>query len=83
MSSDATSGPADPVGEPDDEFLEDLWRDAVAEDDVNLVGLDPFAAEIDNVDASAWDVDASLIWGDEGGNPPVDGGEAMGLDFPI
>ncbi|SFR94734.1 hypothetical protein SAMN04487846_1013 [Microbacterium sp. cf046] len=59
----------------------DLWgvdfADAVADPGANL-----FSAEIENVSATDWDIDAESIWGDVG-TDAVDDGGAMGLDFPI
>ena len=64
-----------------------MTRSALARGD----DLDPFAdpastnlfsAEIENVNASDWDVDTNLIWGDDGGDA-VEGGEILGLDLPF
>jgi hypothetical protein len=63
--------------------------------DARVWGIDPpdaysdptaanlFTAEIEHVDASDWDVDTALIWGDEidDGGAGLDG--SMGLDFPL
>ena len=65
-----------------------------ATDDASPWGddLDPFAdpaatnlfsAEIENVNASDWDLDSSLIWGDDDGGDAVDGGDILGVDLPF
>jgi hypothetical protein len=41
-------------------------------------GTDMFSSEIANVDASDWDVDTDLIWGDD--DPADDGGA---FDLPV
>ncbi|WP_396657594.1 hypothetical protein [Microbacterium sp.] len=43
------------------------------------LGADMFSSEIANVDASDWDVDTDLIWGDDG-DPADDGGA---FDLPV
>lgn len=42
-----------------------------------------FSAEIENVNATDWDVDADSIWGDDVGGDAVDDGGLAGLDFPL
>ncbi len=42
-----------------------------------------FSAEIENVNATDWDVDADSIWGDDVGSDAVDDGGVTGLDFPL
>ena len=88
LSSDEPS--AQPAGQPadPDETFDDAGWDA----DLTDVLSDPtagdptagtlFTAEIENVNASDWDVDTALIWGDEGGDAIVDGG-GTGFDFPL
>jgi hypothetical protein len=43
-----------------------------------------FTAEIENVNASDWDVDATLIWGDDDGSGLADDtGGGIAFDFPL
>ena len=91
MSSDATSGqvplPFDDVPAPTDPSADagtldaDPWgmdfTDAFADPAVTNF----FSAEIENVNADDWDVDADSIWGDDGGS--ADDGGIAGLDFPL
>ena len=43
-----------------------------------------FSAEIEDVDASHWDVDTEQIWGDETDHGGIDdGGGLMATDFPL
>jgi hypothetical protein len=62
-------------------FGTDPWGGDFAEgaSDPWLANL--FTEEIENVNASDWDVDTALIWGDDGGHAAVDDGGAV--DFPI
>lgn len=84
LSSDEPSAqPADP----DESFDDGGWDADLADALSDPTAGDPtvgnlFTAEIENVNASDWDVDTALIWGDEGGDPIVDGGSA-GFDFPL
>ena len=92
MSSDEA-----PSGQSADGFAEGFDEvgldDGVWEADPDPVS-DPaaanlFTAEIEHVDASDWDVDAALIWGDDIDDLDVDGGldgglgGGAGLDFPL
>ncbi|MFD4420532.1 hypothetical protein ACFWN7_03380 [Agromyces sp. NPDC058484] len=81
--------PEQPTEQPDgtDEVLDAGWTDGLADALSDPTAGDPtaanlFTAEIENVDASDWDVDTELIWGEDGGDAIVDGG-SLGLDFPL
>jgi hypothetical protein len=77
--------------------MPELPGDPPAGSDVGVSGEDPwdelaggnpavpnlFSAEIENVDASDWDFDTDLIWGDDGGNAVVDDGGIADPDFPL
>ncbi|HET6672749.1 MAG TPA: hypothetical protein VFG92_05175 [Agromyces sp.] len=84
---DAVEHSADqPVGA-DEMFDDDGWDSTLADALSDPTAGDPTAAnlfsdEIENVNASDWEVDAALIWGDDGGDTVIDGGSA-GLDFPL
>lgn len=54
----------------------DDFADPFADPTSNL-----FSAELENVNASDWDVDASRIWGDDGTQGDSSGG--IGIDFPL
>jgi hypothetical protein len=92
-SDDAASGqdhlPLDDVTDPSAELSADpdtvaLDADLWGADIPDISGANLFTDEIENVDVSDWDIDASLIWGDDGEHPVVeDGGDAIGLDFPL
>jgi len=45
-------------------------------------GANLFSSEIENVNASDWDIDTALIWGDESDDAPA-GDSGMDLDFPL
>ena len=89
MSSDATGRPDDPSADPGayladgratdewaaDEWGADGWRHDLAEPDADP-SANLFADEIENVDASDWDVDTALIWGDGGDSA---GGGDLGI----
>lgn len=90
MSSDATSGqdplPPDEVpeaGEPVGTPGADPWGLDFADAFADPAGANFFSAEIENVNATDWDVDADSIWGDDGGSDAVDDGGIAGLDFPL
>lgn len=79
-SDDAVSGdPAQPV---DDGFEGGDWEPAPADLFADPSTANLFTAEIEHVDASVWDVDSALIWGDEGDDVLDDGG-STGLDLPL
>ena len=69
-----------PVGSDVGASGEDAWDELASG---NPTALDLFSAEIENVDASDWDFDADLIWGDDGGDAAVDGGGTAEPDFPL
>lgn len=61
----------------------DIWSidfsDPLADPSANL-----FSAEIEDLDASDWNVDNAQIWGDETGDGGIDdGGGLVGADFPL
>lgn len=96
MSSDETVNGLGPLpsdepsaqpGDPDQAMDDGGWDADVAGALSDPTAGDPtagnlFTAEIENVDASDWDVDTALLWGDEGSDPIVEGGSA-GFDFPL
>lgn len=74
----------------DDFAPHDDAADAVDSVSSHALWLDPapgaenlFASEIENLDVSDWDVDTSLIWGDDAGAGPDDGGAAAAFHFPL
>jgi hypothetical protein len=82
-SDEPSAQPADP----DEAFDGGGWDADLTDALFDPTAGDPtvgnmFTAEIENVNASDWDVDTALIWGDEGGDAIVDGGSA-GFDFPL
>jgi hypothetical protein len=77
---------ADPAGEPTDpagHAFDSLWGSDFADADPLAANL--FSAEIENVNASDWNLDSDLIWGGGDGDHAVDdgGGGSIGLDFPL
>ena len=80
---DAPEQSADASTDADDAFEADPWGDDIADPFADPASVNLFSAEIENVNASDWDVDTASIWGDEAGNGDVDGGEALGLDLPF
>jgi hypothetical protein len=89
MSSDATSGhgpaPMDDVpdgGSAADAGSGDFWSDGVSDALGDAVATNWFSDEIENVNASDWEVDAAQIWDDDGDAAgDADGG--LGLDFSL
>jgi hypothetical protein len=65
-----------------DEFGADPWGDAVADAFADPDATNLFSAEIENVNASDWNLDAALIWGDDEQDPVVEDG-GIGLDFSM
>ncbi|WP_157002779.1 hypothetical protein [Agromyces laixinhei] len=71
----------------DGESGDSAWESDPADVFSDPTAVNLFTAEIEHVDASDWDVDTALIWGDEvddvvdSGGIGVDG--SMGLDFPL
>jgi len=80
---DVPAQPTDPSIDADDTFGQDPWGDDPSDAFADPSASNLFAAELENVDASAWDVDTELIWGDEGQGPAGDDGGATGLDFSL
>ena len=66
----------------DDALGADPWDEDFADPFADPASTNLFSAEIENVNASDWDVDADRIWGDDGGSDAVDDGGVSGLDFP-
>lgn len=83
MTSDAASRPDELPAGSDDEFFDGVWGDDSFEPDADPAAANLFSAEIENVDASEWDVDTALIWGDDGADAVGGGTESMGFDLPI
>jgi hypothetical protein len=91
MSSDATSGqdhlPPDEVPAPTEPSADaaaygaDAWGTDFGDAFADPAGANFFSAEIENVNATDWDVDADSIWGDDGVSDAVDDGGIAGLDF--
>ncbi|GAA1801451.1 hypothetical protein [Agromyces neolithicus] len=84
---DALDRSADQPDGADEVFDDGGWGAAIADALSDPAAGDPtvanmFSAEIENVNASDWDVDAALIWGDAGDDTVIDGG-STGLDFPL
>ena len=80
---DVPAQPADPSIDADDAFGQDPWGDDPFDVFADPSASNLFSAELENVDASAWDVDTELIWGDDGRGPAVDDDGATGLDFSL
>jgi len=74
---------ADASADTDDAFGADPWADDLTDPFADPAAANLFSAEIENVNASDWDVDTSVIWGDEAGSADIDGGDTLGLDLPF
>ena len=92
MSSDDAAGrqdhlPPDDVPEPsadsDDAPGADAWNMDFSDPFADPATANLFSEEIENVNATDWDLDADSIWGDDVGSDAVDNGGAAGLDFPL
>jgi hypothetical protein len=83
MSSDDAVGRQDHLPLDDVPESADPWGDDLADPFADPASANLFSAEIENVNASDWDVDTASIWGDEAGSADIDGGEALGLDLPF
>ena len=75
--------PEQPSADADDAFGADPWGDDFADPFADPASANLFSAEIENVNASDWDVDAARIWGDDAGSDAVDDGGDAGLDLPL
>ena len=75
--------PADASADADDAFGADPWGDDSADPFADPASANLFSAEIENVNASDWDIDTASIWGDEAGDADIDGGDTLGLDLPF
>ncbi len=81
---DVPEQPADASADTDDAFAADSWGDEFADPFADPATANLFSAEIENVNASDWDVDTASIWGDEAGSADIDeGGESLGIDLPF
>ena len=74
---DVPEQPADTA----DAFGVDPWGDDFTDPFADPASANLFSAEIENVNASDWDVDAARIWGDDGEQGVVE--DSGGLDFPL
>ena len=92
MSGDNTANrqdhlPADDVPVPTEPSADagtpgtEPWGTDFADAFADLATANLFSAEIENVNATDWDVDADSIWGDDGGSDAVDDGGVTGIDF--
>ena len=79
---DVPEQPAEDSAEPSDAFGADPWGDDLADPFADPTVGNLFSAEIENVSASDWDIDAARIWGD-GDDQAVEDGGGIGLDFPL
>ena len=71
--------PAAPV----DSFDAPTWGDDAADPFADSATANLFSAEIENVSASDWDMDADSIWGGDAPLGDVDDGGGIGLDFTL
>lgn len=63
---------------------EDFFGEEFSEENFDASDANYFTAEIEGVAASDWDVDATLIWGEDDDTPFEDtGAEAIGPDFLV
>ena len=83
MSTDASADRQDDLPIDDAAHSADVWSNDLSEP-VTDPWADLFSAEIEDVDASDWEVDADQIWGDvtDQGGADDDGG-LIGADFPL
>ena len=76
------NGATEQSAETDDAFGADSWDDDLTDSYADPGSANLFSAEIENVNASDWDVDTALIWGADGGEAATDGGgDTLGLDL--
>ena len=79
---DGAPEPAAASADTDDAFGADPWGDDPADPFADPGSANLFSAEIENVNASDWDIDTDLIWGDDGGDAATDGGgDTLGFDL--
>jgi len=82
MASDPTSRPDGPGDFDEDAFADGPWDAGSADPFTDPAGANLFTAEIENVNAADWDeVDAALLWGDDGGDAGGDDPSALDLPF--
>ena len=52
--------------------------------DTDISGANMFTEEIENIDASDWDVDSDLLWAGDGAETTIEIGDGVfDTDFPI
>jgi len=73
---DVPEGPVEASADAGEAFDAHPWGEDFADPFADPASTDLFSAEIQNVNASDWDVDSDLIWGD-------DPGDSSGLDLPF
>ena len=75
--------PSDDLGGPGDSGFGDESWDESADPFADPLGVNMFTQEIENVDASDWDVDSDSLWGDVGADAGTDIGDgSFDIDFP-
>jgi hypothetical protein len=79
---DVPEQPSDSSGGTDDPFGMDPWNDGLSDAFADPASSNLFSVEIENVNASDWDIDTEAIWGADGQQAADDGG-VIGLDFPL
>jgi hypothetical protein len=71
-----------PVPDAEDAPVPVIWDGGNGDDSTDPYADNAFSLEIESVDAADWDIDASLIWGDD--DRPALGDEGtQGLDFAL
>ena len=80
--ADLPEPPQSPSANGEQPFEAEPWSDDFADALNDPAGTNLFSAEIENVNASDWDLEASSIWGDEGELGAEDG-DILGMDFPL
>ncbi|MET0829972.1 MAG: hypothetical protein ABWY26_10655 [Microbacterium sp.] len=79
---DVPEQPTDASADTDDAFGVDPWGDDYTDPFADPASTNLFSAEIENVNASDWDIDTARIWGEDGEQGAVEDG-GIGLDFPL
>ena len=70
-------------GEADDASSADAWSDGFTAVSADPDAVNLFSSEIENVNATDWDIDAALIWGDDAGPAAVQDEGVTGHDFSL
>lgn len=71
-------------GRPGEQSPVEIVGDGFADDALDAADAEYFTNELEGVDASDWNVDATLIWGDDHGDAFDDtGADAFGPDFLV